>query len=107
MASDFIDIITTSEVAVSVTVDSTRDLDRILGELRSFGTVTVDTDMVIVSIVGDMHWKHCHIHATIMQALNHIPVRMISYGGSDHNISLLIPQAYKVDALRALSAALF
>ncbi len=102
-----IDIITTSEVAVSVTVDSTRDLDRILGELRSFGTVTVDTDMVIVSIVGDMHWKHCHIHATIMQALSHIPVRMISYGGSDHNISLLIPQAYKVDALRALSAALF
>ena len=102
-----IDMIATSEVGVSVTVDSDRDLNRIVDELKKFGAVTVDKDMVIICVVGDMDWKNKGFEADTLDALKDIPVRMISYGGSNYNISILVRKEDKVKALRALSEKLF
>ena len=85
-----IDMITTSEVGVSVTIDNTRKLEEILNDLKKFGTVTVDRDMVIVCIVGDMDYELVGFQAKIINALKDIPIRMVSYGGSNYNISVLI-----------------
>lgn len=102
-----IDMITTSEVAVSLTIDDTANLDKIIKELENFGTVELDHDQSIVCIVGDFR-KNTHGHATIVsEAVKHIPIRMISYGGSEHNISILVPTTYKVEALRSLHNRLF
>lgn len=102
-----IDMIATSEVGVSVTVDSTRNLDPIIDDLKKFGTVTVDTDMVIICVVGDLEWHNCGFETRALDALKDIPVRMISYGGSNYNISFLVSKENKVEALRALSDKLF
>lgn len=102
-----IDMIATSEVGVSVTVDSPLKLEHIVDELKAIGTVTVDTDMVIICVVGDLKWNNRGFEAAAIDALKDIPVRMISYGGSDYNISFLVHKDDKVDALRALSARLF
>lgn len=102
-----IDMIATSEVGVSVTIDSERDLNRIVDELKKFGAVTVDKDMVIICVVGDMEWKNKGFEADTLDALKDIPVRMISYGGSNYNISILVRKEDKVAALRALSDKLF
>ena len=87
-----IDMICTSEVGVSVTIDNTKHLNEILEDLRKYGTVTVDKDMCIVCIVGDLEWEN---------------IRMISYGGSNYNISILIRQCDKKKALQQLSDKLF
>lgn len=102
-----IDMIATSEVGVSVTVDSPLKLEHIVDELKEIGTVTVDTDMVIVCVVGDLEWHNVGFEAMALKALDGIPVRMISYGGSNRNISFLIRKEDKVAALNALSASLF
>lgn len=102
-----IDMVATSEVGVSVTVDSERDLTHIIDELRKFGTVTIDSDMVIICVVGDMDWQNKGFEADTLDALKDIPVRMISYGGSNYNISLLVKRDDKVKALNALSRKLF
>ncbi|MDE6142610.1 MAG: aspartate kinase, partial [Muribaculaceae bacterium] len=102
-----IDMITTSEVGVSVTIDNERNLKPILGELEEFGNVTVDRDMVIVCVVGDLEWKNRGFEAEVVNALKDIPVRMISYGGSNYNISLLIRKEDKIPALQLLSEHLF
>lgn len=102
-----IDIITTSEVGVSVTVDDDRSLPAIVDELKKFGTVTVDRDMVIICVVGDMEWTNCGFEAEVVNALRDVPVRMISYGGSNYNISLLVRSEDKVRALNLLSDYLF
>lgn len=102
-----VDMVATSEVGVSVTVDSDRDLGRIVDELKKFGTVTVDKDMVIICVVGDMDWSNRGFESRTLQALKDIPVRMISYGGSNYNISLLVRKEDKVSALQALSRELF
>lgn len=102
-----IDMIATSEVGVSVTVDSERDLTHIIDELRKFGTVTIDSDMVIICVVGDMDWQNKGFEADTLDALKDIPVRMISYGGSNYNISLLVKREDKIKALNALSNKLF
>lgn len=102
-----VDMVTTSEVGVSVTVDNERNLDSIVGELRKVGTVTIDRDMVILCVVGDLEWRNKGYEAKAISALSDIPVRMISYGGSDHNISFLIRKEDKVNALCRLSEALF
>lgn len=102
-----IDMITTSEVGVSVTIDNERNLKPILGELEEFGNVTVDHDMVIVCVVGDLEWKNRGFEAEVVNALKDIPVRMISYGGSNYNISLLIRKEDKIPALQLLSEHLF
>ena len=102
-----IDLITTSEVAVSMSVDNSSQLESIVAELRTLGTVSVEKDMTIISVVGDLRSDNRGIESRVVSALQDIPIRMISYGGSDHNISLLIASANKIPALQSLSAALF
>jgi aspartate kinase len=102
-----IDMITTSEVAVSVTIDDTRNLDEIINELNSFGTVVVDHEQTIVCVVGDFGADKHGFAARVLEALKHIPLRMISYGGSNYNISLLLGDSNKVEALRSLHHRLF
>ena len=102
-----IDMITTSEVGVSVTIDNTRRLDEIVNDLKKFGTVTVDKDMVIICIVGDMEYELPGFQAKVINALKDIPIRMVSYGGSNYNISVLIKAEDKKRALNLLSEALF
>ncbi|NDP22602.1 MAG: aspartate kinase [Paludibacter sp.] len=102
-----IDMVTTSEVGVSVSIDNAKRLDEIVNELKKFGTVTVDREMVIVCVVGDMNVENIGFQAKVVNAMSEIPVRMISYGGSNYNISFLIKAEDKKRALNALSAALF
>jgi len=102
-----IDMITTSEVGVSVTIDNTKYLEEIVNDLKKLGTVSVDKDMVIVCVVGDLFYENVGFQAQIVEALKDIPIRMISYGGSNYNISFLIKKEDKGKALNALSDALF
>ncbi|MDR2791636.1 MAG: aspartate kinase [Tannerellaceae bacterium] len=102
-----IDMVTTSEVGVSVSIDNRKHLEEIVDDLKKFGTVLVDTDMVIICVVGDLEWDNVGFEARIVQALRDIPVRMISYGGSNYNVSLLIRASDKQRALQALSEHLF
>ena len=102
-----IDMVTTSEVGVSVTIDNNRHLDDIIDDLKKFGTVDVETDQVIICVVGDLIKQHKGYANRIFDALKEVPLHMISYGGSDHNISLVVAADYKKEALKALSAKLF
>lgn len=102
-----IDMIATSEVGVSVTIDDERNLRQIVDDLKKFGTVTVDRDMVIICVVGDLEWQNRGFEAKALDALRDIPVRMISYGGSNYNISFLVRKEDKVAALNSLSEHLF
>jgi len=102
-----IDMVTTSEVGVSVTIDNTKRLDEIVNDLKKFGTVTVNPDMVIVCVVGDLPFENVGLQARAVDALKDVPVRMISYGGSNYNISFLIKAEDKKRALNALSQRLF
>ncbi|MEF9923178.1 MAG: aspartate kinase [Muribaculaceae bacterium] len=102
-----IDMIATSEVGVSVSIDNNKNLDNILDDLKKFGTVTVDDDMVIICVVGDLEWQNRGFEAEALAALKEIPVRMISYGGSNYNISFLVKKEDKVKALNLLSNRLF
>lgn len=102
-----IDMIATSEVGVTVTIDNDRYLANIVDDLKRFGTVTVDSDMVIICVVGDLEWHNCGFEAAAVEALRDIPVRMISYGGSNYNISMLVRREDKVEALKRLSERLF
>ncbi len=102
-----IDMITTSEVAVSITIDNRNFLEEIIAELTVFGDVEVDDNQTIVCIVGDFG-PETHGHITrVVEAIKHIPVRMISYGGSNHNISLLVDTNNKTEVLRSLQNRLF
>ena len=98
-----IDMISTSEVSVSVTIDSTKHLNEIVSELKEYGEVEVDTDLSIVCIVGDLIAEEKGFAAKVFSALNEIPIRMISYGGSHHNISVLVKTELKKQTLQALS----
>ena len=102
-----IDMIATSEVGVSLTVDDNKNLVEIVRELEELGTVTIDKDMVIICVVGDLDWQNKGFEARAIDALRNIPVRMIAYGGSNYNISFLIDKANKTKALRLLSYHLF
>lgn len=102
-----IDMIATSEVGISVTIDNPLKLEHIIDELKEIGTVTVDYDMVIICVVGDLEWHNRGFEAQAIDALRDIPVRMISYGGSNYNISFLVKKEDKVAALNALSKHLF
>ncbi|MCH5227627.1 MAG: aspartate kinase [Muribaculaceae bacterium] len=102
-----IDMIATSEVGVSLTIDDDSHLSQILEDLEELGTVTVDKNMVIICVVGDLEWQNKGFEARALDALRNIPVRMISYGGSNYNISFLIDQSNKTKALRLLSYHLF
>lgn len=98
-----IDMIATSEVAVSLTIDSTEHLDEILRDLEKYGVTEVDRDMAIVCIVGDFAAGKSGLGAQVLSALSEVPLRMISYGGSEHNISVLVQEADKKKAMIDLS----
>jgi aspartate kinase len=101
-----IDMIATSEVAVSVTIDNPKRLDEIVTELKEYGRVVVDKDQTIVCIVGDMIAEEKGFAAKVFTALAGVPIRMISYGGSRHNISILVETNDKKATLQALSEKL-
>ena len=98
-----IDMVATSEVGVSMSIDNSSHLTEIVDELKKYGTVTVDTDMCIVCVVGDLDWSNVGFETLATDALKDIPVRMISYGGSNYNISFLIRERDKKRALQSLS----
>jgi aspartate kinase len=102
-----IDMVTTSEVAVSITIDNKENLDNITRELEAFGVVEVDDNQTIVTIVGNEITETPNVLMKVFDAIKDIPVRMVSYGGSKHNISLLIPAGYKGQTLQALNHGLF
>jgi len=102
-----IDMITTSEVAVSLTIDNPKYLKEITEELQEFGSVEVDQNLTIVCVAGDFSQNKQGISAQVFDALKHIPIRMISYGGSNYNTSLLVKTSHKIDALNSLNKHLF
>ena len=102
-----IDMVCTSEVGVSMSIDNSAHLGEIVDELKKYGTVTVDTGMCIICVVGDLDWSNIGFETLVMDALKNIPVRMISYGGSNYNISFLIREEDKKRALQSLSDTLF
>ena len=102
-----IDMIATSEVGLSMSIDNATHLDEIVDELKKYGTVTVDTDMCIICVVGDLDWSNVGFETLALDAMKDIPVRMISYGGSNYNISFLVRDADKKRALQSLSDLLF
>jgi aspartate kinase len=102
-----IDMITTSEVAVSVTIDDLSHLEQIISELLAFGTVEVDRNQAIICIVGNMVSETKGAIKSVMDSLVDIPVRMVSYGGSRHNVSILVDAQYKNPALKSLNEGVF
>jgi len=102
-----IDMITTSEVGVSMSIDNNAHLNEIVDELKKYGTVTVDADMCIICVVGDLDWHNVGFETIATDAMKNIPVRMVSYGGSNYNISFLIKEEDKKRALQSLSDTLF
>jgi aspartate kinase len=103
-----VDMITTSEVSVSVTIDQTTHLDAIMSELREFAELEdPDMNQVIICIVGNFWADKEGIAIKVLDAIKSIPIRMISYGASEHNISLLVDASHKNDALNALNEGLF
>ena len=101
-----IDMITTSEVGVSLTIDNDSNLQAIIQELEPFGSVEIDANQTIVSIVGNEITETKDVMQRIFNALNDVPIRMVSYGGSSHNISILIPKNYKEQTLKLISVGL-
>jgi aspartate kinase len=102
-----IDMITTSEVAVSVTIDDLSHLDQIVEELRRFGTVEVDPNQAIICVVGNQVAETKGSISAVMDSLVDIPIRMVSFGGSKHNVSILVDAQHKVQALKSLNEGVF
>jgi len=102
-----IDMITTSEVAVSLTIDDNSHIDEIIDELESYGTVDAEMNQVIICIVGDFLADKHGYAVKIFDSLKGVPIRMISYGGSKNNITVLVSSEHKKDALLALNKGLF
>lgn len=102
-----IDMIATSEVGVSMSIDNDAHLGDVVAELKKYGTVTVDRDMCIICVVGDLDWSNVGFETLATDAMKNIPVRMISYGGSNYNISFLVRESDKKRALQCLSDTLF
>lgn len=102
-----IDMITTSEVAVSVTIDNGSLLKEIVKELEPFGTISVEQDHTIISVVGNEIAETKDMLRRLFESLAPVPVRMVSYGGSKHNVSILVPSSYKTQTLQLLNKGLF
>lgn len=102
-----IDMVTTSEVAVSLSIDNDSYLKEIIKELELYGNITIDTDQTIVCIVGNKISKTEKVLAKIFSSLSDIPVRMVSFGGSLHNISILVHKSDKERTLKLLNKGLF
>jgi aspartate kinase len=102
-----IDMVTTSEVGVSLTIDNSQYLDQIVTDLKELGAVDVEREQTIICIVGDFRTERTGSAPEIFEALNTIPLKMISYGGSPYSLSLLIDTSNKTKALQLLSKHLF
>ena len=102
-----VDLVTTSEVNISVSIDDPQRLQEIVAELGKYAEVTVEKDMVIVCVVGDLEWHNVGFEARIIGALRDIPVRMISYGESSSNVALVMRSSDKSRALQALNEYVF
>ncbi|MDR2906856.1 MAG: aspartate kinase [Bacteroidales bacterium] len=102
-----IDLITTSEVGVSVTIDNDQHLNEIKQQLEEFGTVTIETDMTIICVVGQILSDTIGLQSKVLQAFQDIPIRMVSYGGSNYNISFIVRAEDKIKALQTLHNTLF
>lgn len=102
-----IDMLTTSEVGVSVTIDNTKYLAEITDDLKKLGIVAVDKSMTIISAVGDLDWKNAGLESKVLDSVKDIPVRMISFGGSSCNISFIVKEEDKNRALEALRNTIF
>ena len=102
-----IDMITTSEVAVSLTIDDKTNLNEIIRELEPFGDIWVDENHTIICMSGNSIINQWDLLPKLFEALRGIPVRMISYGGSKYNISVLIESSYKKAALQGLNKHIF
>lgn len=102
-----IDMITTSEVGVAITIDNNNHLNEILDDLKHYGKVSIEKNMCIICVVGDLEWHNVGYESKIIEALKDIPLSMISYGGSNYNLSILLDSNNKINALRALNKNLF
>src|SRR5689334_10420241 len=102
-----IDMVTTSEVAVSLTIDNSSHIREIQKELEPFGSIEVDENQAIISVVGNEISQTTNIVKKLFESIQNIPVRMVSYGGSPHNISLLVPAGYKTQILQQLNKGMF
>lgn len=102
-----IDMLASSEVGISLTIDNAQYLNEIVDELKKYGTVSVDSDMTIVSVIGDLDWRNKESKVSVCEALKHLPVRMISYGGTDYNFSFLVEKKRKEETLHTLNKYLF
>ncbi|HPW63497.1 MAG TPA: aspartate kinase [Cyclobacteriaceae bacterium] len=102
-----IDMISTSEVAVSLTIDDNKNLTPILDELKTFGTIEVDENQSIICIVGNMLSEKEGVLKEVFQSLATVPIRMVSYGGSQNNISILVETGQKENALNLLNEGIF
>ena len=102
-----IDMVTTSEIAVSVTIDNTEHIEDIAKQLENYGVVTVEENQTLITIVGNQLLKSPKVMMQIFDAVGDIPLKMSSYGASLHNLSLLIPDVSKEEALTKLHKALF
>ncbi len=102
-----IDMITTSEVAVSVTIDNTQNLDQISKELQPLGDLEIITGQTIVSVVGNKLTEEKGLMSDMFSSLSHIPINMVSFGGSTHNVSILVPTVERNETLKALNKGLF
>lgn len=102
-----IDMIATSEVAVSLTIDTNAQLPAIETELKKFGTIEVDKDQSIICIVGNKIMNQQGVLGKVFQSLDGIPIRMVSCGGSANNVSVLVDKQYKDKALNLLNEGLF
>ena len=102
-----IDVVSTSEVGVSLSIDDNSSLQEIVSELETLGGVEIDRNMCIICVVGDLNWHNVGFESTVTEAMRTIPVRMISYGGTPYNISYLVKTEDKERALKSLSSYLF
>lgn len=102
-----IDMLTTSEVGVSITIDNTKYLIEITNDLKKLGIVTVEQEMTIISVVGDFNWENACLETKVLESIKTLPLRMISYGGSSWNISFIVKQEDKNRALESLSTNIF
>lgn len=102
-----VDMVTTSEVGITLTIDNNAHLAAITEELKKYGTVDIDENMCIICVVGDLRSENVGFENRVAEAISQVPIRMISYGGSNHNISFLIRAEDKKTALCALSEKLF
>lgn len=100
-------MITTSEVAVSVTIDNTTHLDQIAKELAPLGELEVLNGQTIIAVVGNKLTSEKHLLSNLFNSLNHLSINMVSFGGSLHNVSILIPTEQKNECLKSLNKGLF